>query len=78
MAKPPGGYTPNLIILCPASKKNSMDDLLYTIVQDWFIGTGGTPAEWAQIDALMFRNYNETFRDLLITWLRIIKQIRGI
>jgi len=77
MSAGPGGYTKENLILCPVSKKNAADDLLYTIVQTWFLASG-SPEIWASVQSLMYTNYNETFRDLLVTWLRIIRQVREI
>lgn len=79
MAIPPGGYQPHNIISCPASIKNNSDDILYTLVLRYFDECyQGTPAQWNEIEGQMWRNYNETFRDLLITWFNIICKIRGL
>ena len=75
--RPVGGYNPSEILNCPVSIKNAMDDLLYTIVQDWFYSSGNA-AYWQDVEGKMYTNYNETFRDLLVTWLRIIRKVSGI
>jgi hypothetical protein len=77
MAIPPGGHTPQTILKCTVSTKNEADDLLYTLVSEWFL-SDNTVGAWMEVQGNMWSNYNETFRDLLITWLRVIQQIRGI
>lgn len=76
---PPGGYTPDNLISCPASMKNTCDHLLFTIVNRYYTECyQGDPAQWNEIEGQMWRNYNETFRDLLITWFNMICKIRGL
>lgn len=75
MAQPP--IAPNEIFPCPVSVKNAMDDILYTIVQKWAEDSGDA-AYWQGVMERAYTNYNETFRDLAITWLRMIRKIRRI
>ena len=66
-------YNPGNVTNCPVSIKNAMDDILYTIVQKHYATMYPTqPERWAQVQALMWTHYNETFRDLLITWLNLL------
>ena len=63
-------FHPGNILLCPASQKNTTDSLLYTIVKRHFDTLyPSNPEIWADLEANMWHNYNETFRDLLVTWL---------
>jgi hypothetical protein len=69
-------WKPTNILVSPYSK-NADDDILYTLVVQHFNQSfPNHPERLAAILANMWRNYNETFRDLLITWLNIYSEIQ--
>jgi hypothetical protein len=64
-------FTPANIELCPYGM-NRRDDLLYTIIRQHFLRCyNSDPTRLNELMAGMWSNYNQTFRDLLITWLNI-------
>lgn len=68
-------WRPGNLIVSPYSK-NDMDDILNTIITLHFNQSfPNHPEKLAALQAIMWRNYNETFRDMLIVWLNIYEEL---
>ncbi|MCX6250733.1 MAG: hypothetical protein NTX61_08275 [Bacteroidetes bacterium] len=67
----PTTWTPSNILPCPYSK-NDEENILYTIIAVHFDKNFGSDQTYLNgLMSQMWQNYNETFKDLLITWCNI-------